>query len=193
MRLLKEQRNDLISPPFCLCGLLSLLMHRSLHTEASFSSPCEGTCMALTSQQHHSIADNQYLWSGRSTQRFLNRPWRSSHKTPQRPCAPSHKSPFFFHSYGEAKGAKPVQDSAAEMMIKRSWHYDEILLVRGSGQEFAEKESCWHKNGMVTSLNIVIDVQKTFQTCPLFFSSMQPQELEVHDVYAKTSGPAEMF
>lgn len=53
MPLLKEQRNDLISPPLCLCGLLSLLIHRSLHTEASFSSPCEGTCRALTSQPHH--------------------------------------------------------------------------------------------------------------------------------------------
>lgn len=52
--LLKEQRNDLISPPLCLCGLLSLLIHRSLHTEASFSSPCEGTCRALTSQPRHS-------------------------------------------------------------------------------------------------------------------------------------------
>lgn len=53
MLLLKEQRNDLISPPLCLCGLLSLLIHRSLHTEASFSSPCEGTHRALTSQPHH--------------------------------------------------------------------------------------------------------------------------------------------
>lgn len=51
--LLKEQRNDLISPPLCLCGLLSLLIHRSLHTEASFSSPCEGACRALTSQPRH--------------------------------------------------------------------------------------------------------------------------------------------
>lgn len=51
--LLKEQRNDLISPPFCLCGLLSLLTHRSLHTEASFSSLCEGKCGALTSQPRH--------------------------------------------------------------------------------------------------------------------------------------------
>lgn len=51
--LLKEQRNDLISPPFCLCGLFSLLTHRSLHTEASFSSLYEGKCGALTSQPRH--------------------------------------------------------------------------------------------------------------------------------------------
>lgn len=51
--LLKEQRNDLISPPLCLCGLLSMLIHRSLHTEASFSSPCEGAGTALTSQPRH--------------------------------------------------------------------------------------------------------------------------------------------
>lgn len=51
--LLKERRNDLISPPFRLCGLLSLLTHRSLHTEASFPSLCEGKCEALTSQPRH--------------------------------------------------------------------------------------------------------------------------------------------
>lgn len=51
--LLKEQRNDLISHSLCLCGLLSLLIHRSLHTKASFSSPCEGSCRALTSQPRH--------------------------------------------------------------------------------------------------------------------------------------------
>lgn len=44
--LLKEQRNDLISSPLGLCSLLSLLIHRSLDTQASFPSPCEATCRA---------------------------------------------------------------------------------------------------------------------------------------------------